>query len=58
VNRYELAALGRAAVSLSIGAAALYVAGRLIGWPLVAGILVLAVGDAIWIATSTRWRLW
>lgn len=60
MNRDQLAALGRAIVSLAIGGVVLYAIARWLGWWAVAAIAVGAVADLGWSATRLpeRWRPW
>ncbi len=57
LNRDELAALARGAVTLIAGAAILYAVGRWLGWYWVGAIFVSGVGAALW--DMRRWpRIW
>lgn len=55
MNRDELAALGRALVSVIAGAALLGALGHFLGWWTVGVILGIALGDAIRCAIILRW---
>jgi hypothetical protein len=64
VNRYELAALGRATFTVAMGTAILYAIGRYLGWWVVVAIVAAGVGTAAWCLWQlvsklpTRWRPW
>lgn len=56
LNRDELAAAGRAVVTLIAGAALLYAIGEYLGWWVVGAIFISGIGAAAW--DARHWRPW
>jgi len=64
MNRDRLAALGRAIVTLALGAAIFYAIGRWLGWWAAGAIMIAGIGAGTWWIARwmarfpTSWRFW